>query len=58
MESRWKLREPYFRGPGKYKIGPEAGQLEIEVDELSYFHLNQTPDFLLTVFAENRGTID
>lgn len=54
MKSRWKLREPYFRGANTYKIGPKDGeQLEIAVDENGLFELEKPPEFPIYMFARS-----
>jgi hypothetical protein len=52
MKSRWKLREPYFRGPNTYTVGPKDGeQIEVRVDANGFFELENPPKFPLGVFA-------
>ena len=52
MKSKWKLREPYFKGANTYTLGPRDGeQIELVVDENGIFGLDEVPNFPLGVFA-------
>ena len=56
MPFRWKLRSEFFNGAGTYPL--EVGSREpinIEVDELGYFTLEDPVDFALQVFAKPLG---
>lgn len=52
MKSKWRLREPYFKGANTYQIGPKDAPLEVSVDADGMFELEKPPTFPMGIFAK------